>query len=173
MSLRAALLVSTALLLGGCSVSSEIGKSCKLVRKATPEELAAGSEKTVDLLEGEIADQQDFISFGSPLCEDLICVRDQDFPRARNPDGTLAVDAVAFGYCSKPCVSGAANACKVSDTSDVEPNLPGRMSCRSLLLDEETLNALRAADEAFYRNTFGVNDSPYFCAGAIGAGQGG
>ncbi|QSQ18225.1 adventurous gliding motility lipoprotein CglC [Myxococcus landrumensis] len=173
MSMRAALLVSTALLLGGCSVSSEIGKRCNLVRKATPEELAAGSDKTINLLEGEIADRQDFISFGAPLCEDLICVRDQDFPRARNADGSLNEAAAAEGYCSKPCVNGAAKTCEVSDTSDVEPNLPGRMSCRSLLLDQETLDALRAADEGFYRNTFGENNSPYFCAGALNSGKGG
>ncbi|MCP3163785.1 adventurous gliding motility lipoprotein CglC [Myxococcus qinghaiensis] len=164
MSLRAAFLVSTALLLGGCKVSSEIGKPCTLVRKALPEENSP--TKTMPVLESEVADRQDFISFGSLECEDLICVRDQDYPRARTAEGEVDLTAAAMGYCSKPCVEGS-NACEVKDTSDVEPNLPGRMACRSLLLDQDTLDALRSADEGFYRRTFGENNSPFFCAGNI------
>jgi len=164
MSLRAAFLVSTALLLGGCKVSSEIGKPCTLVRKALPEENSP--TKTMPVLESEVADRQDFISFGSLECEDLICVRDQDYPRARTAEGEVDLTAAAMGYCSKPCVDGS-NACEVKDTSDVEPNLPGRMTCRSLLLDQDTLDALRSADEDFYRRTFGENNSPFFCAGNI------
>ncbi|WP_426757384.1 adventurous gliding motility lipoprotein CglC [Myxococcus sp. Y35] len=166
MFVRTALMMSAALLLGGCEVASEIGKPCRLVRKATPEELAAGSDKAVDILEREIADRQDFISFGSVNCEDLICVRDQDYPRARKEDGSVDEDAPAMGYCSKPCVEGASS-CDVTDTDDVNPDLPGRMSCRSLLLDQDTLEALRSADEDFYRRTFGENNSPFFCAGAL------
>ncbi|NTX04196.1 adventurous gliding motility lipoprotein CglD [Myxococcus sp. CA051A] len=171
MSVRAAFLVSTALLLGGCKVSSEIGKPCTLVRKALPEENSP--TKTMPVLESEVADRQDFISFGSVECEDLICVRDQDYPRARTEDGAVNPTAPAMGYCSKPCIDGASSdACEVKDTSDVNPDLPGRMTCRSLLLDEDTLDALRSADEDFYRRTFGENNSPFFCAGNISA-QGG
>ncbi|WIG96215.1 adventurous gliding motility lipoprotein CglC [Myxococcus sp. SDU36] len=166
MFVRTALMMSAALLSGGCEVASEIGKPCTLVRKATPEELAAGSDPAVAILEKEIASQQDFISFGSVNCEDLICVRDQDYPRALNEDGSVNGDAEARGYCSKPCVEGGSS-CDVTDTDNVNPDLPGRMSCRPMLLDQDTLDALRSADEAFYRRTFGENNSPFFCAGAL------
>ncbi len=167
MLVRTALMMSAALLLGGCEVASEIGKPCELVRKATPEESAANNNSpTMPILEREIAPRQDFISFGSLHCEDLICVRDQDYPRALKEDGTLDEMAPAMGYCTKPCVEGG-SACEVTDTSNVNPDLPGRMSCRALLLDQDTLDALRSADEAFYRRTFGENNSPFFCAGAL------
>ncbi|QQR46817.1 adventurous gliding motility lipoprotein CglC [Myxococcus xanthus] len=167
MFVRTALMMSAALLLGGCEVASEIGKPCALVRKATPEESAANNNSaTMPILEREIAAQQDFISFGSVNCEDLICVRDQDYPRELNADGTVNGDAPAMGYCSKPCVEGGSS-CEVTDTDDVNPDLPRRMSCRPMLLDQDTLDALRSADEAFYRRTFGENNSPFFCAGAL------
>ncbi|MFY1831177.1 adventurous gliding motility lipoprotein CglC [Myxococcus fulvus] len=175
MSVRAAFLATTVFVLAGCKVSSEIGKPCTLVRKAaTPQEEAEYPTGAVPVLESEVADRQDFISFGSVECEDLICVRDQEYPRARTEEGEVNLTAPARGYCSKPCIDGAStSACEVKDTTDVEPNLPKRMTCRSLLLDQETLEALRSADENFYRNTFGENNSPFFCAGRLGTSQGG
>lgn len=163
-SVRTTLLTTAALLLGGCEVSSEIGKECTLVRKATAEEQAQFGRDIMPVLEKEIASQQDFISFGSLECEDLICVRDSDFPRPTRDDGALNGEAEAKGYCSKPCVEGS-NACEVKDTSGVLPGLPERMTCRAMLLDQATLEALRAANEAQYRRTFGENNSPFFCAG--------
>ncbi|WP_240360484.1 adventurous gliding motility lipoprotein CglC [Pyxidicoccus caerfyrddinensis] len=165
MSVRTALLMSAALLLGGCEVSSEIGKECTLVRKASAEEETTFGRKFMPILEKEVAPKQDFISFGSIECEDLICVRDAAFPRATNEDGTVNQNAEAKGYCSKECVEGS-NACEVKDTSGVLEGLPERMGCRALLLDQDTLEALRSSDEAFYRRTFGENNSPFFCAGA-------
>ncbi|NRD51271.1 adventurous gliding motility lipoprotein CglD, partial [Corallococcus exiguus] len=53
-----------------------------------------------------------------------------------------------------------------------EEGLKERMTCRPLLLDQDTLDAIRIADESFYRRTFGENNSPYFCAGAVPAAQG-
>lgn len=172
MSVRTALLMSAALLLGGCEVSSEIGKECTLVRKATAEESAAnGGRKFMPILQKEVARNQDVISFGSIECEDLICVRDADFPPKMMDDpsdpGGAQIDdpeAEAKGYCSKECVEGS-NACEVKDTSGVLEGLPERMSCRSLLLDQATLEALRSANESRYRETFGENNSPFFCAG--------
>ena len=166
MSVRTALLMSAAMLLGGCSVSSEIGKECTLVRKASPEEEAEFGQKFMAILEKEVAPKQDFISFGSIECEDLVCVRDAAFPRALNDDGTVNQNAEAKGYCSKECVEGSTSACEVKDTSGVLEGLPERMGCRALLLDQDTLEALRSSDEAFYRRTFGENNSPFFCAGA-------
>lgn len=118
MSVRTALLMSATLLLGGCAVSSEIGKECTLVRKATDTEAAQYGRKFMPILEGEVASRQDFISFGSIECEDLVCVRDAAFPRALNEDGTINATAEAKGYCSKACVEGS-NACEVKDTSGV------------------------------------------------------
>ncbi len=173
MSVRTALLMSAALFLGGCEVSSEIGKECTLVRKATAEESEAnGGRKFMPILQKEIALNQDVISFGSIQCEDLICVRDADFPptmmaNPEDPNGEPIINpnADAKGYCSKECVEGS-SACEVKDTSGVLQGLPERMSCRSLLLDQATLEALRSANEARYRETFGENNSPFFCAGA-------
>lgn len=170
MSVRTALLMSATLMLGGCAVSSEIGKECTLVRKATAEEEQLHGRKFMAILESEVAPRQDFISFGSIECEDLVCVRDEDFPRAVDENGEVIPTAEAKGYCSKACVEGS-NACEVTDTSGVQPDLPGRMTCRALLLDQETLEALRASDEDFYRRTFGENNSPYFCAGTPASQQ--
>jgi hypothetical protein len=170
MSVRTALLMSAVLWLGGCEVSSEIGKECTLVRKATAEEEAANGRKFMPIFQREVALNQDVISFGSIECEDLICVRDADFPPTMEKDengndtGEIDRDAEAKGYCSKECVEGS-NACEVKDTSGVLEGLPERMSCRALLLDQATLEALRAANEAQYRRTFGENNSPFFCAG--------
>jgi hypothetical protein len=172
MSVRAALLFSTALLLGGCDVSSQIGIECTLVRKATPQEFEQFGSETMPILEREIAPRQDFISFGAVECEDLICVRDAAFPPATNEDGTVNGGAFAKGYCSKECVEGS-NACEVKETNGVLEGLPERMGCRALLLDQDTLEALRSADEEFYRRTFGENNSPYFCAGAPPTAQAG
>ncbi len=165
MSVRTALLLSAAMLLGGCEVNNQIGKPCTLVRKATPAERQEFGRETMPILEREVAPRQDFISFGSVECEDLICVRDKDFPRATNEDGTVDGNAAAQGYCSKECVSGS-SACEVKDTDGVLVGLPARMACRALLLDQDTLEALRAADESFYRRTFGENNSPFFCSGS-------
>ena len=79
MSARLALLVGAALLSGGCEVASDIGKSCVLVRKATDTEKAADGLPYEDILESELQTGQDFISFGSVECEDLVCVRDASF----------------------------------------------------------------------------------------------
>ncbi|HZI08822.1 MAG TPA: adventurous gliding motility lipoprotein CglC [Myxococcus sp.] len=171
MSVRTALLMSATLLLGGCAVSSEIGKPCTLVRKATADEEQQFGRKFMPILEHEVAPRQDFISFGSIECEDLVCVRDEDFPRALNDDGSVNGNAEARGYCSKACVEDS-SACEVTDTSGVQEDLPGRMACRALLLDQDTLEALRASDEDFYRRTFGENNSPYFCAGTPARQQG-
>ncbi|MCE9666727.1 adventurous gliding motility lipoprotein CglC [Myxococcus stipitatus] len=163
----ALILSSTALLVSGCQVSSEIGKPCALVRKATQQELDQGSNKTVEMLEKEVTSKQDVVSFGAVHCEDLICIRDAAYPRALGEDGQVDGDAVAWGYCSKPCVEGTDSACDVKDTDDVQADLPGRMACRPLLLDQDTLDAIRAADEGFYRRIFGENNSPFFCAGKL------
>ncbi|RKH63606.1 adventurous gliding motility lipoprotein CglC [Corallococcus aberystwythensis] len=167
MFVRSALFLSAVLMLGGCDVTTELGKQCRLVRKATAAEQEAQGRKFVEIREKDIAVDQDFISFGSLDCEDLVCVRDDLSPRNENPE------EFAFGYCSKECVQGTTTGCEITRTvDDVEEGLKERMTCRPLLLDQDTLDAIKVADEGFYRRTFGENNSPYFCAGATPAAQG-
>ncbi|CAM4477991.1 adventurous gliding motility lipoprotein CglC [Corallococcus exiguus] len=167
MFVRTALFLSAALMLGGCDVTTELGKPCQLVRRATDQEREEQGRKFVEIQEKDIAVDQDFISFGSLDCEDLVCVRDDQSPRSDNPE------AFALGYCSKECVQGTTTGCEITRTvDDVEPGLKERMTCRPLLLDQDTLDAIKISDESFYRRTFGENNSPYFCAGAVPAAQG-
>ncbi|NOJ98736.1 gliding motility protein [Corallococcus sp. CA049B] len=167
MFVRTALFLSAALMLGGCDVTTELGKPCQLVRRATDAEREAQGRKFVEIQEKDIAVDQDFISFGSLDCEDLVCVRDDQSPRSDNPE------AFALGYCSRECVQGTTTGCEITRTvGDVEEGLKERMTCRPLLLDQDTLDAIKIADEGFYRRTFGENNSPYFCAGAVSASQG-
>ncbi|WP_146209903.1 adventurous gliding motility lipoprotein CglC [Vitiosangium sp. GDMCC 1.1324] len=165
MSSRLALLVSAVLLCGGCKVTSDVGKPCLLVKKGT------GSD-TAPVLEGDLNAGQDFISFGSLDCEDLVCVKDAD----------MALETVDIGngqkqvkgYCSKACLENALqDPCAVTDPEASE-SVKSRMACRPLLLDQKALDDLRQSDPATYKGTFGDNNSPFFCAGkATSASSGG
>jgi hypothetical protein len=146
----------------GCTEATEVGKPCQLVKKPSAEEAAAGA-LTAPVLERDLVAGQDFISFGATDCVDLVCVHDKDAPTSGNPD------AVAIGYCSEACIPGEDSCSKVS--GDAVEGLEARMSCRALLLDQETLNRLRTEDPALYRSTFGDNTNPFFCAGATPAAQ--
>lgn len=159
MSPRLAILLSAAFLLGGCEVVTELGKPCFLVRKATDAELAAGSARAVPLKEKELTKGQDFISFGAADCEDFVCVRDADTPGDSNPE------AVALGYCSRPCAEGG-NSCQVTNSEAVS-GLSERMTCRALLMDDAALARLKASDPETYRKTFGTQTSSTFCAGKL------
>ncbi|RKH44244.1 adventurous gliding motility lipoprotein CglC [Corallococcus llansteffanensis] len=165
MFVRSALFMSAVLLLGGCEVTTELGKECRLVRKATTAEQETFGRDFMPILERDIAADQDFISFGALDCEDLVCVRDDASPRSDNPNDE------ALGYCSKECVEGTTTGCEVT-RDDAAEGIKERMTCRPLLLDQATLEAIKVADEAFYRRTFGENNSPYFCAGASAQAQG-
>jgi hypothetical protein len=158
MSVRLAVFLSAALLASGCEVTTELGKPCVLVKRDPSSNSTTGVRST-PVLESEIATNQDFISFGSTDCEDLICVRDADAPRDADPN------AAAQGYCSQECVEGSST-CEVTDSS-VDEALRTRMTCRSLLLDQASLERLKKDDPVAYRNTFGETNSPYFCAGQL------
>ena len=154
MSSRLALLVSAVLLCGGCKVNSDIGKRCLLVKKSKDPAKESDPVLATDLSSG-----QDFISFGSLDCEDLVCVKDADMPLETADNGQV------FGYCSTACVPDElVDPCPVTDPEAVE-SVKSRMSCRALLLDQQALDDLRQNDPATYRATFGDNNSPYFCAG--------
>lgn len=152
-SLSALLLAVT---VTACSEESEIGRPCQLVKKPTAEDAATGARFSAVTL-GELVPGQDFISFGATGCVSLICVNDKD----ANREG--AADAPAFGYCSDACIPGSDTCGEVA--GDAVEGLEARVSCRSLLLDQETLDRLRQEDPDAYRSTFGENVNPYFCAG--------
>jgi hypothetical protein len=151
-SLGALLLAAT---VSGCSEESEIGKPCQLVKAPTPADAATGARFS-PVLYGELVDGQDFISFGATGCVDLICVHDKN-----SPVGDAS--APAFGYCSAACIPGSDDCSQVA--GDAVEGLEERISCRSLLLDQETLDRLRKEDPDAYRRAFGETVSPFYCAG--------
>jgi hypothetical protein len=81
---------------------------------------------------------KDFVYIGAVECEELFCVRDATFGRL--PDGgydETSPDAGARGYCSKACQG---NDCRTGIESDDQPGNPRRMTCRSLVLNEQLLS---------------------------------
>jgi hypothetical protein len=156
MSARLVIVLSAALLASACEVTTQLGQECLLI-KQDPDR---PGESTA-ILEREILPGQDFISFGVTDCEDLVCVRDANYVGDSNPD------AQAKGYCSQDCVEGSGKSgCEVTDTGVAE-NIRTGITCRSLLLDQASLERLRQEDPVAYRRTFGENNSPYFCAVAL------
>lgn len=157
-----ALVLIVPVLLTGCSEETEIGKPCQLVKKPTPED-AARNLRFSPVLNSELVEDQDFISFGASDCVDLVCVHDKDSPIVGDPS------APATGYCSQSCIPGGDTCDAVS--GEASDDLKGRMSCRSLLLDQATLDRLRQENPESYRSTFGENTNPFFCAGAPRAAE--
>jgi ABC-type phosphate transport system auxiliary subunit len=160
---RHAILLSAAFLLGGCEVVTELGKPCVLVRKANasdPEYVKdSKTQVAVQLKERELTAGQDFISFGSLDCEEQVCVRDAAVPPGTNPD------AVALGYCSRPCIEESSS-CEVTN-EEVDTALRERMTCRQMMLDDEALNRLKASNPEEYRALFGTYENSGFCAGRL------
>ncbi|MBJ6763197.1 adventurous gliding motility lipoprotein CglC [Myxococcaceae bacterium JPH2] len=163
MSARSALLLCAVVLLGGCNVTTQLGLPCNLVRKPNASD-PDPTAKFVLMKEKELQPNQDFISFGAVECEDLVCVRDASMAGSGNPE------SLAGGYCSKACVEGSSKSCEVTDTA-VSKDLRDRLTCRAMMLDQATLDALRISDEAGYRRIFGENTSPFFCAATVPATQ--
>ncbi len=147
---------SAALSLVACKTDTELGVPCRLVKRDPSASADGGRIASVPVKESEIAPGQDFISFGAADCEDLICVRDRGTPRGNPTDD-------AQGYCSFACVPGVTE-CEVTDGRAAD-DLAARMECRGLLLDQATLDRLRAQNPQLYLSTFGENSSPTFCAG--------
>ena len=165
MTPRLALLLSAVLLASGCSVSTQLGAECVLVRKATAEEETATGKKAISIKESELIPGQDYVSFGALDCDELelTCVRDSNYPRE-----SATGDADAKGYCSQACVESSSTCDVLGD--NVAPGVQGRaMTCRSLALDPASLEALKRTDPVAYRRTFGENSSAFFCAAALTA----
>lgn len=146
--------------LAGCTEQRDLGTRCILIRRG-----AEGGSSRQDILNRELTNpSEEFVSFGVTDCEDLVCVRDADF----EPQNT-APDAPAEGYCSAPCTPQTSSGPLATDPcatgrSEIDDDPAQRFTCRQMLMDEETLAAIKAEDEATYRRYFGGTETPYFCA---------
>jgi hypothetical protein len=139
---------------------SDLNQPCALVKSApnpdggTP--LAVPILKTDDIIRNSA--NKDFISFGSPDCQDQVCVRDSAF---REDAGDTS--NVAHGYCSTYCAQGSTDTCQ-SFSASYDQNPTTKLTCRALLLDSATLAAIKMADAGYFTSIFGTTTSPYFCA---------
>ncbi|MFL5322266.1 MAG: adventurous gliding motility lipoprotein CglC [Myxococcaceae bacterium] len=138
----------------GCGPSSGLNKDCILVKKDPND-----ASKTAQITEADVQsnNNRDIISFGSTDCEDLVCVHEAGSPLTGNPAKEL------HGFCSKACLEGSTNSCP-SDNPEDDKKPDTKFSCRSLLLDEQTLATLRQSDPESYKKFFGDTTSPFFCA---------
>ena len=142
----------------GCKPPSELGNPCKMVKR---DPNVDGGRLFIKNSEIKVGANKDFISFGSVDCEDLVCVRDSEFPV---PDGGFDPNADALGYCSKRCLPG--DACP-SGVPAEDTDAKKRLICRPLLLDAETLALLcngSPEDKAKCKAYFGNTSKPDFCA---------
>jgi hypothetical protein len=155
MSIRWVLLAGalSGVLFTGCSSTSDLGTTCTLVKK-NPNEANDGI-KSIPIMESEIVAGRDYISFGSTECEEFVCVRDASTPKS---DAT----GPATGVCTRSCIVTDSSSCKTGKSEVDKGSNP--YTCRALLLDPDTLAAIKASDPATYAQTFGDNLSPYFCA---------
>ncbi len=142
-----------ALLAMGACEQTDLNIPCKLVR-GLPDGGRADLLKSDPIVKNSA--NKDFISFGSTECEDKVCVRDSAFQEA--DDG-----GVAEGYCSRACVANSSIGC-ASYSGQLDNDAKTKLSCRPLILDENTLAAIKAKDPVSYQRIFGVTTSPYFCA---------
>lgn len=156
---RFAVIAVAALLATSCAPSSGLNVQCQLVKKDP--NAPAGEQRSAFITEADIKSNsnRDIISFGAVECEDLVCIREGGAPLTGNDS------AFVPGWCSRPCLESAANACPSNDPAlDKAPATA--FGCRQLLLDEAQLAALRSADPATYKQNFGDTTSPFFCARA-------
>ncbi len=145
-------LLAALALAAACHVTTDLGRSCQLVKK-NPD----GGAGSVPIVEGDLPSaNKDFISFGATECEDLVCVRDAYLPRSG------VATAPASGYCSRACVLNSTTACPAANSED-DKNPARKLSCRALLLDEQTLGAICSNDPGTCQQ-IGDARSPYFCA---------
>ncbi|ATB37394.1 adventurous gliding motility protein O [Cystobacter fuscus] len=160
MSARLALLMGAALLCGGCEIPSDTGKPCVLVKKDPNDPSGLGA---IPIAPSDLRFNQDFISFGSVDCENLVCVRTAGTEIQTTGEG----DALqVLGYCSAPCNLNSATDCSVT-SPQTAPDVKATLACRPLLLDEAALSDLKKSDPDTYRSIFGENESPNFCASSL------
>ncbi len=140
----------------GCRPATDLGKECVLTKRGP-------DGGPVDVMETEIKIglNKDFISFGSAVCEDLVCVRDAQYKRPISDAGVIDPALKAKGYCSRPCIEN--GSCPAADPGDDE-RADKKLTCRALLLDAETLAAICDSDLQTCKTYFGETKSPFFCA---------
>jgi hypothetical protein len=146
-------LVLFALVAAACE-QTDLNTPCTLVRGNPDGGAAIPLLKSDPIIKNSA--NKDFISFGSAGCEDQVCVRDSSF--VEPDDG-----GVAEGYCSRACAANSPVGCP-SYAGGLDKDPKTALSCRALILDEATLAALKASNEAEFRRIFGMTTSPNFCA---------
>jgi hypothetical protein len=108
----------------------------------------------------DIRFNEDFISFGSVDCENLVCVRTAGTELQTTGEGDALL---VLGYCSAPCNLNSATDCSVTDPRTA-PDVKQTLGCRPLLLDQVALDTLKKSDPAAFEEYFGRTESPNFCA---------
>lgn len=131
----------------GCN-PTDLGVECTL-QKANPD----GGPQPVSMTGADItADGQDIISLGAQGCDDAICVHDLGMPKP-GPSEAL------IGYCTHACAGTGESQCPGQNQESGRP-----YTCRALLLDADTLNALCLANGPLCDQYFGPQRSSNFCA---------
>ena len=157
MSLRSSLAALSLCLVAaaGCKAQTDLNMECTLVKKDPSD---TTGKRSVAITAGELRANanRDVISFGATDCDDLVCVREAGAPLP-------ASDAEPVkGRCSRACAGPEATCLSYDENLDKDPSTA--LVCRGLLLDQAVLASLRQSDEAAYRQYFGNNTSPFFCA---------
>lgn len=139
--------------LSACPPKGDLNRPCQMPRR-TDAGIVFLTEKEVRARTGTASNAtRDFLAFGSLDCDGLLCVR----------DATYVTDAgdndIATGYCSDPCNVGAA--CPSYD-QQLDERGDTKLTCRALLLDEQTLEAINQDPAA--RSILNNVKSPFFCA---------
>jgi len=191
---RSLVLLSFSLLslAAGCKAATDANTPCFLVAGTDDGGRKGLTEVDLTTLGGT---NHDFISFGSVECDDQICVRDSKFladagivlgtqtpctddsqctakgeicsaEEVQLSGGTQkghVCSSAAPGYCSHACIAGQTCA---SQNSDLDQSSATRLTCRSLLLDPDTLAEICSSDGGTNDcvTKFGGNSSPFFCA---------
>jgi hypothetical protein len=132
------LLPALLLVVPACVSNEELGTACVLVRR----DPAGGAP--VAVTEGELPlAQADYLSFGAAPCTE-VCVRGAN--AVRTGDNS----APAGGHCSRACSGEGSGDC------------PTGFSCRAMLLDVPTMQALCSTEPAKCRQ-FGADPWPLYC----------
>lgn len=137
-----------------CVVSTDLNVTCALKKRARSAD-GGFTDMRVPVLYSEISANRDFIALGATDCEDLVCVRDSQ------ADPVTDMSAPAMGYCSRPCTPGNDNPCPSQDSS-LDKNPKTKLSCRALLLSDDTLSM--ACSDPVRCAELGGTRSPYYCA---------
>lgn len=165
--LIALMLCLTLAILAGCRNPTLLGHVCTL-EKSGPD---GGQAVPITLDDIKDISNQDLISFGSLDCDADACIVDASSLEAARADAVHHQGAI-LGYCSRPCTVGTTSEC--SPQADDAQKVRGKaMTCRQLLLDQATIQALCTSDAECEKYFGSTKDkvTPNFCArGSADAG---